>query len=394
MSRIPRGLVALGLLSVGAVACTDTPIVRVRGELDRKEWTMRLCSTGERVKIVMPSTVAGRYYDMEHALGLSETEPVVFEFEASELASVSAGPRTLGVMRIVSADRDRCDAPGDAQMLASRPSDTTIVLTRTFAAPRDVVFVTLTRPEHLRQWMHSNSMTLETCDVDLRVGGSLRYVYRRASGRTLEVRGVYEAVEPPRRLAYRESYDFSQLVIQVETVLDEAPDGTVLRQTLRYASKAERDADFDPVVTSGGEAYGRLDRYLANRPMLTPSSDAAEQRDQPVTKEDLLILEKAAGLLKTEAQWNRSDDRECADDEAAGRRSLFCALQKACIDVLGKYDHRRVALQEVRFAVEEATRGQDLEHRLRDFNNLPTTTLADIQRVLQVATSRVQGRLK
>ena len=49
--------------------------------------------------------------------------------------------------------------------------------------------------------------------------------------------------------------------------------------------------------------------------------------------------------------------------------------QRACIDVLGNYDHRRVALQEVRFAVEDATRGQDFEHRLRDFNNLPQTTL-------------------
>ena len=56
----------------------------------------------------------------------------------------------------------------------------------------------------------------------------------------------------------------------------------------------------------------------------------------------------------------------CDDDESTGKRSL--RPQKACIDVLGKYDHRRVALQEARFAVEEATRGRDFEHRLRDFN--------------------------
>jgi hypothetical protein len=129
------------------------------------------------------------------------------------------------------------------------------------------------------------------------------------------------------------------------------------------------------------------------RPELSSSSDELEQRDRPVTEEDVLILQKAAGLLTREEEWNRQDDRECADDEASGRRSLFCALQKACIDVLGNYDHRRVALQEVRFAVEDATRGQDFEHRLRDFNNLPGTTLADVRKVLQVATLRVQGRL-
>ena len=76
------------------------------------------------------------------------------------------------------------------------------------------------------------------------------------------------------------------------------------------------------------------------------------------------------------------------------KRSLFCALQKACVDVLGSYDHRRAALQEVRFAVEDATRGRDFEHRLRDFNNLPTTRLSDVKAVLQVALDRVKSRLK
>lgn len=129
-------------------------------------------------------------------------------------------------------------------------------------------------------------------------------------------------------------------------------------------------------------------------PHITATSDDLERRDRPATDDDLRILLKAHELLNTDAAWNRKDDRECADDEAAGKRSLFCALQKACIDVLGVYDHRRVALQEVRFAVEDATRGRDFEHRLRDFNNLPTTHLADVQRVLDVATDRVRARLK
>jgi hypothetical protein len=128
-------------------------------------------------------------------------------------------------------------------------------------------------------------------------------------------------------------------------------------------------------------------------PRITPSSPQLEQRDQPVTVDDLRILEKARELLKDDAAWNRQDDRLCADDEASGKRSLFCALQKACIDVVGRYDHRRVALQEVRFAVEDATRGREFEHRLRDFNNLPETRLADIQRVLRVAMERVKARL-
>lgn len=129
-------------------------------------------------------------------------------------------------------------------------------------------------------------------------------------------------------------------------------------------------------------------------PQITPSSAQLEERDQPVTADDLAILVRAEALLKDDSVWNRHDERECKDDEATGKRSLFCALQKACIDVLGSYDHRRVALQEVRFAVEDATRGRNFEHRLRDFNNLPEIKLADIKRVLRVARERVSARLK
>ena len=127
---------------------------------------------------------------------------------------------------------------------------------------------------------------------------------------------------------------------------------------------------------------------------LTPTNSELERRDQPVTQEDLRILVNAEALLENGSMWNRNDDRVCDDDEATERRSLFCALQKACIDVLGTYDHRRLALQEVRFAVEDATRGRDFAHRLMDFNNLPETRLADIKGVLPVATERVKSRLE
>src|SRR5262252_2150685 len=125
----------------------------------------------------------------------------------------------------------------------------------------------------------------------------------------------------------------------------------------------------------------------------TATSPELERRDQPVTEDDARILARADELLRDPSVWNRADDRECADDESNGRRSLFCALHRACIDVLGVYDHRRVALQEVRFAVEDATRGQDFEHRLRDFNNLPSTQFTDIKAVLRVAAERVRQRL-
>jgi len=148
------------------------------------------------------------------------------------------------------------------------------------------------------------------------------------------------------------------------------------------------------IVVASVAAAGAVSATGRQPPRLTASSPDLERRDQPATLDDVRILERAAALLEDESVWNRNDDRECEDDEATGKRSLFCALQKACIQVLGTYDHRRVALQEVRFAVEDATRGQAFEHRLRDFNNLPTTRLSDIKAVLQTATERVKARVK
>jgi hypothetical protein len=127
--------------------------------------------------------------------------------------------------------------------------------------------------------------------------------------------------------------------------------------------------------------------------LLTPTTPEAELRDQPVSEEDLAILLRADELLRDSSVWNRQDDRVCDDDESTGKRSLFCALQKASIEVLGTYDHRRVALQEVRFAIVDATNGRRFEHRLRDYNNLPETELSDIKSILSTAVVHVRSRL-
>jgi hypothetical protein len=116
-----------------------------------------------------------------------------------------------------------------------------------------------------------------------------------------------------------------------------------------------------------------------------------ERHDQPVTEEDLRILLRADEILSDASKWDRQDDRVCHPEDTTW--SLFCALQKASIEVLGEYQHRRVAIQEVRFAVEEATKGMELEHRLMDFNNLPSTRFEDIKRILAEAIERVQTRL-
>lgn len=114
--------------------------------------------------------------------------------------------------------------------------------------------------------------------------------------------------------------------------------------------------------------------------------------EKPATQEDLRILDRAKVLLATEKDWNRHDTRDCPANER--KLSLFCALKAASIEVLGDYDHRRLALEEVRFAIEEVSGEREFEHRLMDFNNLPETSLADIHKVLALARMRVAEKLK
>lgn len=118
---------------------------------------------------------------------------------------------------------------------------------------------------------------------------------------------------------------------------------------------------------------------------------AYEDRDQPVSVKDLEILDRASDLLANESVWNRKDTRECPPQ--AKTLSLFCALRRASIEVLGTYDHRRAALQDVRFAIEDVTQGREFEHRLMDFNNLPDTQFSDIKSILAAARAKVSTRL-
>jgi hypothetical protein len=123
----------------------------------------------------------------------------------------------------------------------------------------------------------------------------------------------------------------------------------------------------------------------------TETSPDAESRNQPVTTEDLRILQRADRILSSPAVWNRHDTRTCTPADRTW--SLFCALEKASLEIMGEYRHREVALQEVRFAIVDATRGMRFEHRLMDYNNLASTRFEDIKAVLKVATDRVRTRL-
>ena len=104
-------LVAVAAMTAACSGQAASDTTRVRGELDRNEWTLRVCSTGEYVHVVFPSTVYSHYRSFEEQAGVAATDPVVAEFDVVPIASVSTGPRSVGVMRVIKIERGRC---GDA----------------------------------------------------------------------------------------------------------------------------------------------------------------------------------------------------------------------------------------------------------------------------------------
>jgi hypothetical protein len=112
----------------------------------------------------------------------------------------------------------------------------------------------------------------------------------------------------------------------------------------------------------------------------------------PVTKADVRIVQRAKQILDSPEKWNRSDNRVCPAE--AQSFSLYCALEKATDEVTGNFQHRSAAMQEARFVIDDvAPNRKNYKHRLMDYNNDPTTTFADIQKVFQLLQERIAERL-
>lgn len=70
----------------------------------------------------------------------------------------------------------------DGDTRITMPSDLEIVITRTFNAPRRLVFEAWPKREHVKQWYSLKSVMMTVCEIDLRVGGKWRYVLRLPDG--------------------------------------------------------------------------------------------------------------------------------------------------------------------------------------------------------------------
>jgi uncharacterized protein YndB with AHSA1/START domain len=156
-------------------------------------------------------------------------------------------------------------------LTVSTPSDHEIVLARDFDAARHLVFDALTRPELLKRWYGARGWNLVVCEVDLRVGGTWRFVSRGPDGTDLGHGGVYRVIQPPGRLVYTELFDNQsypgESLISHELV--ERAARTTLVTTIRYATREGRDRVLRyPMARGVGESYDRLAAVLVD-----PGSD-------------------------------------------------------------------------------------------------------------------------
>lgn len=178
-------------------------------------------------------------------------------------------------------------------LIVTMPSDREIVMTRSFNAPRSMVWDAMTKPELLTRWLTGpDGWRMAACEVDLRAGGEFRWEWRGPNGEAMSMRGVYREVVPPERLVRTESFQFAlhsdsgkggeqvgTLVLTEQDGDDDgggASGGTKLTLTVLHSSKKACDAAIASGVEHGMAAgYDKLAELLAAMLNERGSLDAA-----------------------------------------------------------------------------------------------------------------------
>jgi uncharacterized protein YndB with AHSA1/START domain len=141
-----------------------------------------------------------------------------------------------------------------------------VLITRAFNAPRVLVFNAHSKPELVRQWLLGPSgWTMPVCEIDFRVGGRYRYVWRHDDGREMSLSGVHREILKPERIVATELFDedWTGGEAITTTTFGEKSGKTLLTVMVLYSSREARDGALRSGMTDGMEfGYQRLDRLL------------------------------------------------------------------------------------------------------------------------------------
>jgi len=142
------------------------------------------------------------------------------------------------------------------------PDDTTIVMSRSFDAPRELVFACHTQPEHLKHWWgRGNPLDVE---LDFTVGGKWRFV-EHADGREHAFRGEIRAIDAPNGFTWTFEYEpMPGHIITERYIFTEDAGRTTVTSTSTFDNQEDRDGMLQSGMEEGAaQSYDALDTYLA-----------------------------------------------------------------------------------------------------------------------------------
>ena len=151
------------------------------------------------------------------------------------------------------------------QATITYPSQTELVISRDFSAPKSLVFEAITKPEHVRQWYGMSADGLKVCEIDFRVGGRWHYVLAgEPGGEDHSFSGEYLEIDAPDRFVSTESYDNMPGATYRATITLTEHDGvTTLRNHLVYPSQEWRDGHVESGMEYGlNISFNRLEELL------------------------------------------------------------------------------------------------------------------------------------
>ena len=155
------------------------------------------------------------------------------------------------------------------------PSDSEVLVTRSFHAPRALVFRAFTEPALVRRWMLGPpGWSMPVCEMDVREGG--RYIWRwrsDADGSEFGFAGTFREVRPGEKLVHTEGYapgdvggEYPAKEALVTVTFDEDAGVTTVTSRIDFGSKDARDAAVKTGMTEGMEmSYQLLDRLLGEQ---------------------------------------------------------------------------------------------------------------------------------
>jgi uncharacterized protein YndB with AHSA1/START domain len=155
------------------------------------------------------------------------------------------------------------------------PSDREVKVTRSFKAPRPLVYRAYTEPALVQRWLLGPpGWSMPVCEMDVRIGGRYRWRWRNdKDGSEFGFAGTFREVTPPARLVHTETYDsgtvdyvYPQNEALVSVTFAEHNGITTVTTLIDFGSKEARDAAVATGMTDGMEqSYQLLDAVLSER---------------------------------------------------------------------------------------------------------------------------------